>query len=653
MEQLVTLTSFIDLECKDDAGSEVILCVDPDMVAPVDCDGEADETIQYSFIEATLESYCKSSPKCGAPYTYTFKYDDIQLTSYDEETEQATEILLPLDIIGVFCKDCLTTWLEQKIGGPASLTVEDGTVVFVSGQGCRYEFDVEFILSVDGTQSVDLTLDGNTLTADVIISEESGNLLQEVADGLLVEPLLSEDTDSILLDIQVASLQQTISAELNVDDAANNLIEVSGDGVLVPDLTVDDTNSISHTYAGRELTSDVNISGDADNIIEIRGNGLYAADSGSLSVDDTNSIDLTLSSGVITADLNISAVSNNIATVIADGLYVPPPDDPEGSWYPGSTMFGSGEDGDRTVTGDELIPYPVRDMFYENLTINDGDLLEPFGYFQNNESGDPEDRAFVRIYVNDTLTIAGSISADGANGSGAVGAPLLALDGSGGGNSSGGDGGVGESDSSNFSNGSDSGAERDLPLGLMAGGMGGPGGEGGVYAGAGGSPRGYPWLIDRLVKMLTMVAPGGDSVVLGGGGGGAGGGGGGRDYSSSGGDGGGGGAGGGVIFIIARSIVLEDTGTISANGGDGANGSDAVDVGGDDADGGGGGGGGGGGMIYLIYESFTDNGGTIEALGGSGGAGGAPVNFGEAGQNGDSGLDGNIFRMKFPEGTFQ
>jgi len=223
------------------------------------------------------------------------------------------------------------------------------------------------------------------------------------------------------------------------------------------------------------------------------------------------------------------------------------------------------------------------------------------------------------IYVKDTLTLAGTISFDGPNGSNAVGDTP-------------GDEGRGTDFCFGTVYGSGSGGtggpnNGTSPNQWIGGGLGGVGGLAGDGEAGGISDA----ILFKLNKLFTgFIFPAG---------GGAGGGGGGTGQglgNAHAGAGGGGGASGGTIVICARNIVITATGVIQALGGNGGNGGDFVagDPG-DEAPGGGGGGGGGGGLIYLVYETLS-NLGTLDVSPGTGGLGGS----GSGGVGGDDGLPG-------------
>lgn len=303
-------------------------------------------------------------------------------------------------------------------------------------------------------------------------------------------------------------------------------------------------------------------------------------------------------------------------------------------------IFGNGNDGNVTISSGTTTL--TRDMYYADLTIETGGVLDANG-FRVFVSGTLDCQGTGKIAVN------GGTGSNGANGSGG---------GNGGGGGTGGtapystgtlpipiDGENGGSGGSNNSNGTVGviGTDQAKALGdinAVAGGVGGDSvGGGGTVGGAGGaggsktgtvvsqpqSPISAYNLYDLEAGTLTQhnVAPSG-----GGGGGGAG-------YNTNeGGGGGGGGAGSaaGCVFIAAKTITTLNAEAIGGNGGQGGNGGEASKGGV-----GGGGAGGNGGAIILLYKTST----TINTDV-SGGTGGAIGSSGEqtnatAGTNGSSG----------------
>lgn len=114
----------------------------------------------------------------------------------------------------------------------------------------------------------------------------------------------------------------------------------------------------------------------------------------------------------------------------------------------------------------------------------------------------------------------------------------------------------------------------------------------------------------------------------------------------TGGAGGAGGKGGGMVVIMAKKIIINSGGSVTANGDNGANGGNGLtsvqynpnncDWGGTGGRGGGGGGGNGG-YVYLVTKDYTNNG-TVTASAGTGGtagtSGGSGATDGTDGQTG-------------------
>lgn len=148
----VTYTSSSKLSCADCLPANVILCVPASLIAPVLCpDQESDETYEYRHIEARILSVC-TAVNCGltASYTYTIDYnEELLLDDYD---------LRSRDIQGIFCKGCLTNWVEDLVGNEPTLTQEGNTVTFVSPHGCISTINItdvdDLIPSADCTYDI-------------------------------------------------------------------------------------------------------------------------------------------------------------------------------------------------------------------------------------------------------------------------------------------------------------------------------------------------------------------------------------------------------------------------------------------------------------------------------------------------------------------
>ncbi|MDD5527780.1 MAG: hypothetical protein PHO56_02270 [Patescibacteria group bacterium] len=340
-------------------------------------------------------------------------------------------------------------------------------------------------------------------------------------------------------------------------------------------------------------------------------------------------------------------------------------------------FFGDGSDGDVTISGNTTLS---RDMYYNNLTINNGVWLNPAGF---------------KIFVRNKLTNNGTIKSNGGDaGGGGNGTSANPGSGSPGGTAGtagaaahgdaslkgskpGQPGGVGGSGGYAGSNGSaaaapGNGVQETNSLSPVAGASSGPGGQGGgstSNSGGGyssstsGSAAAAPNIGVRCKAMIQRFLEAADAVLssfsryagsssAGGGGGGGGGAGtnGQGSYAASGGGGGGSGGNGGNIFIAA--YILINNGTIQANGGAGGNGgnggngySDGNGAGG----GGGGGAGGSGGLIYLSYWLISTLG-TVQALGGTKGLKGSKGSLGHvAAADGTDGSDGTAGTVTYKQ----
>ena len=332
-------------------------------------------------------------------------------------------------------------------------------------------------------------------------------------------------------------------------------------------------------------------------------------------------------------------------------------------------IFGNGEDGDHTVTGNETL---TADAYYDDLTIPTGTTLNPNGF---------------RLYVLGTLTFEGTgkiigYGGDGGNGGdgtgfidgspyqesyrGAAGTagnqantigtlPASEIAGAGATGWSSGSpvaagNGVDTVKGVNANDAADSGAGGNGDS--SAGGLGTSGNDSGTilnplktYA----DVQYFRDYIDDNVRLEITPSPGG-----GGGGGRGGNAGGGLLENSGGGGGGGAGAPGGIIFVSAKKIVTVNGNVfLDAHGGLGGDGGDGQQSTYDStpysprtgAGGGGGGAGANGGVIILIYSIKTGTG-TTDVTAGDGGAKGiaqpvtgmaSPGADGTAGANGTAG----------------
>lgn len=93
---------------------------------------------------------------CPNIYTYTFSYDDTQLTD-------PLRLILTSDIDGAFCKGCLTNWVACQILEPFQTCIVDSDTI-------------DFTITDDGC-----------ITGDVKISADSGNIISSHSDGIYAD----------------------------------------------------------------------------------------------------------------------------------------------------------------------------------------------------------------------------------------------------------------------------------------------------------------------------------------------------------------------------------------------------------------------------------------------------------------------------------
>ena len=122
------------LSCAETESAGIILCIEPDLLAVVECpENVGNETILRSTIEATVESYVKFCESGKTFYRYTIQYDDAQLLP--------DTILLCEDILGMFCDGCLKDYIDEVVGNESYIETNGNEQFLVSQHGCRYELE--------------------------------------------------------------------------------------------------------------------------------------------------------------------------------------------------------------------------------------------------------------------------------------------------------------------------------------------------------------------------------------------------------------------------------------------------------------------------------------------------------------------------------
>lgn len=189
--------------CCGDLPAPIVLCLPAEIVAPHLCPstygysgtsgggsdsggGGGSQPFDYTYIEAEISSETEVKGVCNTvSWRYIFTYDTSQLIE--------GAVLVGTSITGVICKGCFTEWVEQLIGNEPYIETNPSTgeQVFISPHGCEYPIvQGSYCLDVADTDSVNLTLTPDspcdTLSADVNISEDGGNVLEAREDGLYV-----------------------------------------------------------------------------------------------------------------------------------------------------------------------------------------------------------------------------------------------------------------------------------------------------------------------------------------------------------------------------------------------------------------------------------------------------------------------------------
>lgn len=161
----ISYCSSSKLACTSCLPADIILCVPEEFVAPHLCsDDLTDQTYQYRHIVASLTAYTKSVDCAfNTVYTYTFEFDDEQIV-----TDSG---FLASDVTGVFCKGCLTNWIEDIVGNEIEIDVGDYEVTITSQHGCETTFTTGGGSTSSGFQALYSSL-CPTETVEVVDAEQ-------------------------------------------------------------------------------------------------------------------------------------------------------------------------------------------------------------------------------------------------------------------------------------------------------------------------------------------------------------------------------------------------------------------------------------------------------------------------------------------------
>jgi len=242
-ELVVEYVSSSRLSCSGCTPADVVLCVPSALVAPLVCpDAISNAPYAFRHIEAKLISVIRlTNRSCGTFFKYIFSYNSDSLVTGQELTCD--------DISGVFCKGCMTSWVEDLVGNEVTVSELNNVITFTSQHGC------ETVIDLSSTETPNTALDslsidvsangvlGRQISAAVIVSPTAGNTLTVLADGVYVPGETansSADTASINMNAS-GVLNRIISADLIVSPASggiNNVLTVLPGGAYVPELQI-------------------------------------------------------------------------------------------------------------------------------------------------------------------------------------------------------------------------------------------------------------------------------------------------------------------------------------------------------------------------------------------------------------------------------
>lgn len=229
----------------------------------------------------------------------------------------------------------------------ALLTLDEGGdvefgVTQLVGNDCQTYVVQETPLVVVDSDCIDLTASGDfghTLTADIIVSPDAGNTVECRANGLFAGDstvVVGGDTDCIEVTVVEGPADTfTVTADPVISPNTGNQIDCIGNGLFVPKaagLEVLDTATVDLTLSAGVLHADVIISPNAGNIITAQPNGIYAAAADDVIINavDTACLNLDVSEGpastfTITGSIIIDPDADNLLSCNGDGLFSEPP----------------------------------------------------------------------------------------------------------------------------------------------------------------------------------------------------------------------------------------------------------------------------------------------------------------------------------------
>jgi hypothetical protein len=330
-----------------------------------------------------LELLCSDVLACAPPVTVT-DTPTLNLTVTGQDIQGAVKISadagndLEAHGDGLYVSVC-----EALAEAPGPSTAVPGVTELIGADCAKYTLPTGTTLQVQDTGTVNLSWDGTTLQADVLVqpstllstgpqglqvtceavqdcvfgiannfwsyndvanqvlfnpSSDTGNKLVTGSDGrpfVGPDPLSVEDTQCINL----ALVDNVLSATPILNPLPGNALVCDGDGLFVPEQSVDVAGLVTQcinvtvgepTPDNFEVSAVPILSTDPGNVLECRPTGLYAPGNTIADVigQDTDCMDVTVvqaPAGVFTLSVDpiISTGAGNQITCESDGLFVP------------------------------------------------------------------------------------------------------------------------------------------------------------------------------------------------------------------------------------------------------------------------------------------------------------------------------------------
>lgn len=185
------------LKCACCLPADIVLCVSAAIVKPIVCDNEFPSPYLLSTMNATLVGAYKAYNPCVCvnQWTYTIEYDDELLIDGGP--------LLVTDITGIFCKDCLVRYFEDKLGDEVFVSTSVlGNKTLHTQHGCEYPLnnpqDTEWI-----QYPIDTSMLGNVASVSGMSSYRTVDGMVEWVLRMSFLPIIETEPVRIYLPVEM------------------------------------------------------------------------------------------------------------------------------------------------------------------------------------------------------------------------------------------------------------------------------------------------------------------------------------------------------------------------------------------------------------------------------------------------------------------